>query len=92
MVYRVFYNVKKIGVKILHACLLAFSLIFSSIGLKAVFDSHNRAEPPQDNLDTFHGWLGLTVVVLFGCQWICGFVSFLFPQLSEGIRRAYMPR
>ncbi len=92
MVYRVFYNVKKISVKILHACLLALSLIFASIGLKAVFDSHNRATPPQDNLHTFHSWLGLTTVVLFGCQWICGFVSFLFPQLSEGFRRAYLPR
>ncbi len=92
LVYRVFYDVKKLRVKILHACLLALSLIFSSIGLKAVFDSHNRANPPKDNLYSLHSWVGLTAVVLFGCQWLAGFVSFLFPGLDANIRKAYMPR
>ena len=92
LVYRFFTGMKKIPVKILHASLLGLSLICSSIGLKAVFDSHNHAVPPEKNLQTFHSWLGLTAVILFGCQWICGFVSFLFPQLSDRIRRAYMPR
>ncbi len=92
LAYRVFAGVKKIYVKILHACLLALSLILSSVGLKAVFDSHNRADPPKDNLYSIHSWIGLTAVVLFGLQWICGFVAFLFPTLSQTIRKAYMPR
>ena len=86
------YNTKKIYVKIIHAVLLALSLIFSSIGLKAVFDSHNKATPPMENLKSIHSWIGLTAVVLFGCQWLCGFIAFLFPQLSEAIRQAYLPR
>ncbi|CAF1481060.1 unnamed protein product [Adineta steineri] len=91
LVYRVFRDVQKIYIKILHASLLLISLILTSIGLKAVFDSHNRASPPQENLNSLHSWIGLTTVVLFGLQWICGFVAFLFPKLSENIRKAYMP-
>lgn len=92
MVYRVLRDVNKLVVKIIHATLLLLSLILSSVGLKAVFDSHNKAKPPKPNLNSLHSWLGLTTVVLFGLQWVCGFVTFLFPKLTRGIREAYMPR
>ena len=92
LVYRVFPYVTKIWVKILHAVLLATSLILSSVGLKAVFDSHSNAIPPKAHLDSLHSWVGLTTVVLFGLQWVCGFVAFLFPRLSENIHVAYLPR
>jgi len=92
LIYRVFYDVQKIRVKILHGCLLALSLIFASVGLKAVFDSHNRSIPPTPNLKSLHSWTGITVVTLFGIQWVCGFISFLFPGLKENIQAAYMPR
>jgi len=91
LAYRVFRDVKKLRVKILHGSLLALSLIFASIGLKAVFDNHNLSTPPKANLYSLHSWVGLTAVTLFGMQWVCGFVSFLFPKLSEDIRKAYMP-
>jgi len=92
LVYRVFYDVKKIRVKILHASLLAFALIFSSIGLRAVFASHSRADPPKPDLKSLHSWTGLTAVTLFGLQWVGGFVAFLFPGLNENLRVGYMPR
>ncbi|CAF1138347.1 unnamed protein product [Rotaria sordida] len=91
LVYRVFPNTKKLFVKILHGTLLALSLILSSIGLKGVFDSHNRAVPPLGNLETLHSWIGIITVTLFGLQWVCGFTTYLFPKLSESIRQAYMP-
>lgn len=91
LAYRVFRDVKKIRVKILHASLLALSFIFASIGLKAVFDNHNYADPPRENLYSLHSWLGILTVIFFGLQWIGGFISFLFPKLSEEIRRTYMP-
>jgi len=91
LAYRVFRDVKKLRVKILHGSLLALSLIFASIGLKAVFDSHNLDTPPKENLYSIHSWIGMTAVVFFGLQWVAGFVSFLFPTLSEELRRAYMP-
>jgi len=91
LAYRVFRDVKKIRVKILHASLLALSFIFSAIGLKAVFDNHNYAVPPRENLYSLHSWLGILTVIFFAFQWIGGFITFLFPKLSEEIRRNYMP-
>ena len=92
LVYRVFPNASKIKVKIVHATLLAASLICASIGLKAVFDSHNLSKPPEVNLYSLHSWIGLGTVILFGLQWVFGFVAFLYPKLSEEVRGLYMPR
>lgn len=91
LVYRVFYDVKKLYVKILHASLLALSLIFAGVGLAAVFDSHNRATPPQNNVYSIHSWTGLTAVVLFGLQWVIGFIAFLIPGIRDSFRSSYMP-
>lgn len=87
-----FRDVKKLRVKILHGSLLALSFIFACIGLKAVFDNHNYATPPKANMYSLHSWVGMAAVVFFAAQWVCGFVSFLFPKLSEDLRKAYMPR
>jgi cytochrome b-561 len=88
----VFPNASKLTVKIVHAVLLAASLICASVGLKAVFDSHNLANPPKVNLYSMHSWIGLSAVILFGLQWVCGFIAFLLPKLSEEVRGLYMPR
>jgi cytochrome b-561 len=57
LAYRVFRDVKKLRVKILHGSLLALSFIFASIGLKAVFDNHNFSTPPIESLfASFMGW------------------------------------
>ena len=92
LVYRVFLNLSKIKTKILHATLLVASLLCASIGLKAVFDSHNLSHPPAANLYSLHSWIGLSTVILFGVQWIVGFIAFLYPKLSEDFRKMYMPR
>jgi cytochrome b-561 len=78
-------------VKILHGIIHLAVLIFASIALKAVFDSHNKPIKPIPNMYSLHSWVGLSAVVLFGLQWIVGFVSFLFPKLSDGLRRMYLP-
>lgn len=89
LVYRVFRNTKKIRAKWLHGILNLLALIFGSVGLKAVFDSHNLSGKP--NMYSLHSWVGLGCVILFGCQWLLGFISFLFPKLPETMRAAIMP-
>lgn len=91
LVYRAFRNVTKLYVKILHGLIHVAVLIFASIALKAVFDSHNKVAKPIPNLYSLHSWVGLTAVILFGLQWVAGFTSFLFPKLNENIRRWYLP-
>jgi cytochrome b-561 len=91
LVYRVFRNERKLPLKIAHASLQALALLFSGVGLKAVFDSHNLATPPAQNLYTFHSWLGLTTVILFGFHWLLGFVTFLLPFCNQSVRAFFKP-
>lgn len=91
LVYRVFRNGRKTYIKILHAIMMLLSLIFSSVGLKAVFDSHNLAEKPIPNMYSLHSWIGLATVLLFALQWIFGFSSFLLPNMSQQWKQNLMP-
>lgn len=64
---------KKIYIKILHGLIHVGALIFSAIGLKAVFDSHNLnikdgKLSPIPNMYSLHSWMGIITVVLFGLQ------------------------
>ena len=59
---------------------MILSLLFSVVGLKAVFDSHKIRGIPD--LYSIHSWIGLVTVVLFACQ-----VSpFLFSAVPEGTK------
>ncbi|XP_060066952.1 transmembrane ascorbate-dependent reductase CYB561-like isoform X1 [Ylistrum balloti] len=91
LAYRVFRNVKKMYIKVMHGMIHLGALIFASVGLKAVFDSHNLLANPIPNLYSLHSWLGLITVILFGLQWVIGFLTFLAPGLSQGVRARYMP-
>ena len=75
----------------LHGFIHILVFIFATIGLKAVFDSHNKPLKPIPNMYSLHSWIGLAAIILFSFQWIAGFVAFLFPKLSDGLRRMYMP-
>lgn len=56
-----------------------------------MFDSHNYAKPQIPNLYSLHSWVGILAVIIFACQYVAGFVSFLFPMLKEPIRVMYLP-
>ncbi|XP_013405376.1 cytochrome b561-like [Lingula anatina] len=92
LAYRVFRYERKLYIKIVHTCLHAGAIIFAAVGLKAVFDSHNLAKPkPIANLYSWHAWMGLATVILFASQFVFGFVSYLWPKLSQNARELYMP-
>ncbi|KAL5007208.1 hypothetical protein ScPMuIL_016014 [Solemya velum] len=91
LAYRVFRNVKKIYIKVIHAVIHVGALMFAAVGLKAVFDSHNLATKQIPNLYSLHSWLGLATVILFGLQWLGGFLTYLFPGMNTGMRRMMMP-
>ncbi|XP_066249432.1 transmembrane ascorbate-dependent reductase CYB561 [Euwallacea similis] len=91
LIYRTGRNIPKMRLKILHGTLHLLAFIFSVIGLQAVFDSHNLAEPPVANLYTMHSWIGLMTVIIFSIQFASGFITFLYPGLAMSIRKAVMP-
>jgi cytochrome b-561 len=89
ILYRTFRQSAKYPVKLFHAFLLIASLIFAAVGLAAIIRSKIIGKRPH--FMTYHTWIGLATIILFTFQWICGFVSFLFPQLSLNLRQRYMP-
>nr|XP_056707968.1 lysosomal membrane ascorbate-dependent ferrireductase CYB561A3 [Euleptes europaea] len=91
LVYRVplSWEGPKLPWKLLHATLTLAAFILVILGLVAVFEFHNRKKIP--NMYSLHSWLGLTAVVLFSCQWLMGFSSFLLPWAPIWLRALYKP-
>ncbi|CAF1480197.1 unnamed protein product [Adineta ricciae] len=89
LIYRTFRTTPKLFVKVGHALFLILSLVLGIFGFIAIIRSKNLGK--RSHFMTYHSWLGLTTLILFVFQWICGFVCFLFPQMSLEIRKTYMP-
>ncbi|XP_072032030.1 transmembrane ascorbate-dependent reductase CYB561-like isoform X2 [Amphiura filiformis] len=89
LMFRIFSKENKMVVKIMHMLLQILALLCSAVGLKAVFRYHSTKSIP--NMYSMHSWIGLPTFLMFGLQFIFGFVTFLFPRLREGYRTVYMP-
>jgi len=87
----------KLRLKIGHALTMILAFVIMVIGLQAAFDSHNLAvdkegnPAPKPNMYTLHSWVGILAATLFTCQWVLGFLAFLFPKFSADMRALVLP-
>ncbi|XP_068800331.1 lysosomal membrane ascorbate-dependent ferrireductase CYB561A3 isoform X2 [Struthio camelus] len=79
----------KLPWKVLHSALALVAFGLTVLGLVAVFNFHNARGTP--NMYSLHSWLGLATVLLFSCQWLAGFTSFLLPWAPAWLRALYKP-
>lgn len=91
LIYRTQRNARKRRLKLAHGGIMLFVVTLVVIALVAVFDSHNLNAQPTPNMYSLHSWVGLTSVILFCCQWVAGFSSFLYPGLQAPLRSSYLP-
>jgi cytochrome b-561 len=91
LIYRGFRYARKKSLKLTHATIHIFAFLFTVIALVAVFDSHNLANPPIPNMYSLHSWIGIVAVILFGLQYVCGFMAYLVPGTKEPLKEFYMP-
>lgn len=75
--------------KLIHLVLHATALILGIIGVYTAFKYHNESNIV--NLYSLHSWIGIGIVVLYGIQWIYGFLVFFYPGGTSEIRRGSLP-
>ncbi|XP_021765132.1 transmembrane ascorbate ferrireductase 1-like [Chenopodium quinoa] len=80
---------KKEVKKVIHLVLHAVALILGIVGIWAAFKFHN--ESSILNLYSLHSWLGIGIIVLYGLQWVYGFVTFFYPGGSSSLRADSLP-
>ncbi|KAJ6672072.1 CYTOCHROME B561-RELATED [Salix viminalis] len=80
---------KKEVKKTVHLVLHAVAVILGSVGIAAAFKNHNESNIP--NLYSLHSWLGISIISLYGIQWIYGFTVFFSRGRSTAIRSKSLP-
>ncbi|KAK6802277.1 hypothetical protein RDI58_000057 [Solanum bulbocastanum] len=75
--------------KLFHMILHLIALLTGIIGVIAVFKFHNETGIPH--MYTFHSWIGLSTIILFGLQWILSFLTFLYPAARSSTRSRVAP-
>ncbi|XP_062550114.1 transmembrane ascorbate-dependent reductase CYB561-like [Armigeres subalbatus] len=91
LVYRGFRSIRKQSLKLTHAAIHALALVCAAIAQVAVYESKDNMTPPKPHMFTLHSWLGMAAMVLFGVQYLVGFVVYLFPGVRASWRSTLMP-
>lgn len=78
--------------KALHVLCYILAIVCFSVGLKAVWKSHDQdSDRYIPNLYSLHSWIGLAAVLLFGQNFFLGVYHFLNPSTPVELRKSYMP-
>lgn len=94
--YRMFPFPKKFT-KAFHTVTHTSAIICIALGLTAVFVSHNNSDKHEGDIEyyanmvTLHDLIGIAAVALYVLNYFLGFIHFLTPLLSDGMRKLYMP-
>ncbi|XP_055841984.1 plasma membrane ascorbate-dependent reductase CYBRD1 isoform X1 [Episyrphus balteatus] len=91
LIYRGLRHTRKKTLKYTHASIHMAAFILVILGGKASFDSHNLKVPPIPNMYSLHSWLGGAAIFMFLCQYIGGFIAYLYPGAKENFKIALMP-
>jgi len=81
--------------KAIHASFLTMTIGLMTVGIVAVFLSHNSIEHSQGgayaaNLYSAHSWIGLSTYALFCFQWLSAVVAFVAPT-PLSLKATWMP-
>ncbi|KAF0697101.1 Aste57867_12208 [Aphanomyces stellatus] len=75
--------------KLVHIACHSLSLVSISVAAVAIFKYHN--EHGFTNLRSVHSWIGLSTLILFGAQYVFGFLVYFFPGATVPFRKASIP-
>ena len=77
--------------KFLHVTCYVCAIISFSVGLKAVWKSHDDLDGDKYIADLYslHSWLGLGAVVMFGQNFLLGIYHFIIPAASMEQKKSY---
>lgn len=75
--------------KLIHLILHAIAIVLGIVGIWAAFKFHN--DSGIANLYSLHSWVGLGTIILYGIQWIYGFLTFYYPGATTRLRSSSLP-
>ncbi|XP_058079131.1 probable ascorbate-specific transmembrane electron transporter 1 [Magnolia sinica] len=88
MAYKTIPGTRKVQ-KFFHMTFHLIALLVGILGVYAVFKF--KREVGQPDMFTFHSWLGMGTICLFGLQWLVGFFSYWFPGAEMPFRASFLP-
>lgn len=69
LLYRVMRNERKKKMDLIHGAIMISALLLAAVGLKAVFDFHDLAQPePHLHFTSLHSWIGLITICFLALQ------------------------
>lgn len=87
VLYRVLTSVDRNILKIPHLLVMSTILILTAMGTYAIFVAQANTTPMRD----LHDWIGLLTIILFGVQFVFGFLAKFYPGASPPLAQWYRP-